>query len=994
MPKSPALSSTTTGASFATAQTHFATPLASPTPSSNPYFASSPPPPQPPTGAAAVSTPYSDIPEIHVTDASSDKPTSRHLRIRLDLPNVRSILRTRASTARSIMSFRSARSEPVPAPNVHFPDSVPTSDHAGPGSGAAPPAPPQVVLARPDNEIPAGPKAAERLGKVLHGHPIQAAKPPPRFKRAPDEVVRQERMLVRVDWSPRDDLPDVFDEHVAKKYPTVKETWEELAVVWRASGQIELWSEHGLNFAASLLNRKKLEGVIPLDPKATHLSLYSSTDLVFCLTFRPDVRSRVLARTSHTHARDDRSHAATNAESNRRSNSKATKRGYLHLRSTGTNIFLFRARTHATAKEWLWRLYRILGGRLPPLLEVRVPGLGAKLYFRIPRDHDPDGDELYDRTEEDTGYRLLQADRVIEECVARLSTVPQWKDLVETAKRQGTNFRLAWRRGSILDWITDPPPGEAPPDWAVVGGFAFRQAGQASVLELRPASHYPTTCRVPAQDGASGSHISSTIRVAEPPGIEGFVIRITPKGRSRRVYLSTRKNLLFRSRPTLAHAPDPPLRVMDVMNNPAAVVLGPFIAGMATLAQPDKKKREKLWSPVARSVLRDHSHQHRKRRDRALQSLSLADIADEAFGDPMALCDDYAANCDGNHMLEYLETMEKKRAFLQVTDSLGYVRISEIQSVEPELETTAANLDGSKENSRKLRRLIVNFDSGRYVKLECPSNDVRDEWVVRLRALATYWRRRERVDAIQYMELSGSAAMVHRLPARGPHKKHAYEDEPDADTMPPLSRDEVLASHHLTHLYNWCLLDGCRAILREGIMHVKQGLRGMYQMRHVVLLPGILLEFQHVTRGIHGQPLPSPYHRRTRLLHLRDCYVYSGTLAGHLNAPTASTGEWDPADETQHQFPRCYPGMDGLRTADERDDCTFVVFKIKHSESGTDCKLGKKGKSTDARVYRTRSKLERDLFVYALNLSIERLLRGEQEREDRLRKFSWLSKMK
>lgn len=246
---------------------------------------------------------------------------------------------------------------------------------------------------------------------------------------------------------------------------------------------------------------------------------------------------------------------------------------------------------------------------------------------------------------------------------------------------------------------------------------------------------------------------------------------------------------------------------------------------------------------------------------------------------------------------------------------------------------------------------------------------------------------------------------------------HAYEDEPDAETMPPLSRDEVLASHHLTHLYNWCLLDGCRAILREGIMHVKQGLRGMYQMRHVVLLPGILLEFQHVTRGIHGQPLPSPYHRRTRLLHLRDCYVYSGTLAGHLNAPTASTGEWDPADETQHQFPRCYPGMDGLRTADERDDCTFVVFKIKHSESGNDCKLGKKGKSTDARVFRTRSKvsstqlfmarvfwdheldssrpqLERDLFVYALNLSIERLLRGEQEREDRLRKFSWLSKMK
>lgn len=199
--------------------------------------------------------------------------------------------------------------------------------------------------------------------------------------------------------------------------------------------------------------------------------------------------------------------------------------------------------------------------------------------------------------------------------------------------------------------------------------------------------------------------------------------------------------------------------------------------------------------------------------------------------------------------------------------------------------------------------------------------------------------------------------MVNRLPARGARKRHAYEDEPDADTLPPLSRDQVLSSPHLSHLYNWCLLDGCRAILREGIMHVKQGLRGIYRMRHVVLLPGILLEFLHVNRDINGQPLPSPYHKRQRILHLRDCYVYSGALTDHLNEPTTGTGVWDPADESEHQFPRCYPGMDGLRTADERDDCTFVVFKIKHSKSGIDCKLGKKGKSTDARVFRTRSKV-------------------------------------
>lgn len=240
---------------------------------------------------------------------------------------------------------------------------------------------------------------------------------------------------------------------------------------------------------------------------------------------------------------------------------------------------------------------------------------------------------------------------------------------------------------------------------------------------------------------------------------------------------------------------------------------------------------------------------------------------------------------------------------------------------------------------------------------QCPSNEVRDEWVARLRALATYWTRRQRIDAVQHMELSGADSMVCRIPPRNPHTRNNYEEGTEGEAQPPLTRDEVLSSQHLTYLYNWCLLDGCRAIMKEGVMHVKHGVRGMYKLRHLILMPGILLEFQHVERDMNGQPLPSPYHRRRNLLHLRDCYVYSGNLAGHLNAPNASTNQWDPADESEHQFPRCYPGTDCLRSADERDDCTFVIMKIKHSKSGANCNLGRKGKSNFARVYRTRSKV-------------------------------------
>jgi len=38
--------------------------------------------------------------------------------------------------------------------------------------------------------------------------------------------------------------------------------------------------------------------------------------------------------------------------------------------------------------------------------------------------------------------------------------------------------------------------------------------------------------------------------------------------------------------------------------------------------------------------------------------------------------------------------------------------------------------------------------------------------------------------------------------------------------------------------------------------------------------------------------------------------------------------------------------------------------------------------------------LERDQFVYTLNSAIERLLRSESEREDRLREFAWLEQGK
>ncbi|GAA5971750.1 hypothetical protein JCM11641_001497 [Rhodosporidiobolus odoratus] len=867
---------------------------------------------------------------------------------------------------------------------VRFPSKLETRD----GSGARPPLPPSVVLARSDTELDAAPEA----------YPPGSSRPRERS----DDVIKTARMLVRMEWSQRDDLPDKFDEHVARKYPTtIGENWEELGVVWRRGGWIELWGEWNLNLPAIVLGRKKLKAVIPLRPKSTHISLYSSTDLVFCLTHRPNSYSVFSRSSRNTSARVPNSDPSMTAQddgkddtSRRSRRAKNSKRGYVHVRSNGTNVFLFRPRTHSTSKQWMWELHLALGGAIPRMVEISVPGLGAKVRMPVPHVEREDG--------EGETWAPMKASEVVDRCIEQLGAVREWSELVEDSKRQGAEFRLAWRRGSILDWIREDDP--ATRDWAVFGGgIAFRQDNQPEpVLELRPAMHYPTTCRIPASLTANPSRFSSTVRISEPPGMEGFLVRHRPNGVAERVYISSQMGLLFLCRPSTAHPPEPPIATRESLNNPAALVLAPFVFGMASLAAPSKKTQNEISRRVGdKGLLKKSSNLsmgQQTRRDWTVKSMDAARHECEGLGEK-----------GGDAFLEWLEGEERRRAYLQITDARGFVKFSEIDSVEPELveedprevRIKVEDLGGDeglaaaddKSRLRKMRSFLIKTRAGRVVKFECHSFTVREEWVDRLRALSTYWHRRERVDACQLMELSPSSGLVNSIPpVSNSARQHAYDGPSvDDDGEPPLSRNEVLSSAHLSHFYNWCILDGCRAMMKQGIMHVKKGIRGTFHLRHVLLLPGTLIEYQSIARDdLHGQPLPTPYHRRRVVLSLRDCYVYSGSLASNFSSVT-NPHNWHPGNEQEHQFPRCYPDTDGLRTADEAEDCTFVVVCMRHGGNG---KLKKfEQEATSSRVYRTRSKLERDQFVYALNASIERLLRGEREREERLCDFStWLSK--
>lgn len=128
------------------------------------------------------------------------------------------------------------------------------------------------------------------------------------------------------------------------------------------------------------------------------------------------------------------------------------------------------------------------------------------------------------------------------------------------------------------------------------------------------------------------------------------------------------------------------------------------------------------------------------------------------------------------------------------------------------------------------------------------------------------------------------------------------------------------------------------------------------------------------------------YHRRRGMIHLLDAYVFSGYLA----AQYLPQGQYHPDDPA---LPRRY--QDGLESDDLDEDTLFMVWWHKvggpQVPENTIPPLAAKRKVS---VYRTRSKLERDAWVWAIKAEIEKAVRGAQDRESKVREVGGLLKGK
>ena len=338
----------------------------------------------------------------------------------------------------------------------------------------------------------------------------------------PGEIVKAEKMLVRIDLT-QQDLDADYDENQSMKVESrALEKWEEVVVVCRESNEddevdyhLQLYKTRVIPAIEKANDRKNCAYQVPLDRKKTKINLYSSLDktLVIWTPWKG-----------------------------------------------GKAIFILRTRSVANSVEWYTFLRSVLGWKRSTGLQINVPDFNVQLSLDDPFTALENSDDVAKaaRGDEEATARTVEAEKaiagsIISQCIKMLQNSPEWDDVLDTWLKNG-KIGLAWKRYDRLEWV------HGANEQKMYGTLAMQKSHD---LELRPKQHYPTS-------------VQDKEILEEPPPIEGFLIRLTTqKGRSqrfgkmffKRLYFTTHNHYLCYCRPAKAIPPPPPSLVLDERKN-------------------------------------------------------------------------------------------------------------------------------------------------------------------------------------------------------------------------------------------------------------------------------------------------------------------------------------------------------------------------------------------------------------------------------------------
>ncbi|KAJ5475619.1 hypothetical protein N7539_007906 [Penicillium diatomitis] len=337
----------------------------------------------------------------------------------------------------------------------------------------------------------------------------------PRRRKVQDgEIIKAEKMLVLVEETLQDTLPEDYQEKDSLRMESrLVDDWKEYLVVCRKGSTddspfvLQMYRTRVIPDAQNPKNKSKPFWNVRLDRKTTRVNLYSALDKTIVIW---------------------------------------------HSRSHGNKMFIIRPKSTAHATEWYTLIRQILGWRRPDILPINVPDLGVSLVFNNPfgqleerlgvKSDKSQHTTVLGRAAAQEGF---VASNIIKGCIDLLQDCPEWCEVLKSwSKTQ--KMGLAWKRYDRIEWIYGVQEEN------MYGTMAMLSAHE---LELRPRHHYPTTI---SNGGA---------KEEEPPPVEGFLIRLTSqKGLHqrmhkmfyKRLYFYTQDHLMFFCRPARAIPPGLP----------------------------------------------------------------------------------------------------------------------------------------------------------------------------------------------------------------------------------------------------------------------------------------------------------------------------------------------------------------------------------------------------------------------------------------------------
>jgi hypothetical protein len=313
-------------------------------------------------------------------------------------------------------------------------------------------------------------------------------------------------------------------------------------------------------------------------------------------------------------------------------------------------------------------------------------------------------------------------------------------------------------------------------------------------------------------------HLPSGTQFHEPPSIEGYLDRIKPNTQIKQaVYLVTHGGNLFSLSPSRAHPPS-----------------HPGIQGKGRKVEDEVKRGAKqIMEAIGASDLR------------SIMAVRKAfQMVPQHRHDPPGASSTKAKGKKAVGEDEWASTwaMEPEVEGLQ----------SEVEEDEGGDEGLAKAADKGRLRTRRSFELLL--DSGNVVRFEvcillflvlspsvefmqAYSSRVALEWINCLRDLIRYWKHRHRIDAREKMDLAQVGSRRPRLTPQMHHPKDKHDIPPE----PPADPDANLPA--LGSLYNWCVLDGCKSIVKDGKVYTRRGLRGQYKQVPINFVISEVLSF-------------------------------------------------------------------------------------------------------------------------------------------------------